>query len=103
MTRRKDPTTTTEYRLHESEADFQSWVVAYARSRSWLVAHLRDSRGQDADGLCDLIMARAGVVHLIELKSETGKTTPRQDVWLAASENHLFRPSQRAEVEALLQ
>lgn len=103
MRRRKDPTTTTEYRLHESEADFQSWVVAYARTRSWLVAHLRDSRGQDTDGLPDLILARDGMVILAELKSETGHLRPAQVSWLLASGGNLWRPSDRAKIERMLE
>jgi hypothetical protein len=98
----KQPTTTAEYRTLESEAAFQTWVIAYARQQGWLVAHLRDSRGQDATGLPDLVLARRGLVVLAELKTETGKTTPTQDAWLAASGNHLWRPSMRDKIAAML-
>ena len=97
---KKQPTTTAEYM--ESEAAFQTWVVDYARLRGWLTAHVRDSRGQDATGMPDLVLARAGVVLLIELKAEGGKTTKAQAVWLAASGNHLYRPSDRLELMGLL-
>lgn len=100
--RRKEPTTTSQERALESEAEFQSWVISYARARSWLVAHVRDSRKQDAAGLPDLVLCRAGLTILAELKSERGKTTPAQDMWLSASGNHLWRPSDRKKIEAML-
>jgi hypothetical protein len=97
------PTTAREALLYaESEADFQSWVVDYARIRGWLCAHLRDSRRQDAVGLPDLILARNGLVILAELKSMTGAVKDKQKPWLAASGNHLWRPCDRAAVEAVL-
>lgn len=86
----------------ESEADFQSWVVDYARLRGWLVAHARDSRRQDLRGLPDLIMARNGLVILAEIKSMAGKVRKAQEPWLAASGSHLWRPSDRAKIEAML-
>ena len=100
--KRKDPTTTEEFRLLESEAAFQSWVVDYARAHSWLVAHVTDSRRQDTTGLPDLVLARGGLVILAELKSETGKVRPEQEAWLAASGNHLWRPSDRQKITAML-
>ncbi len=99
---KKQPTTTAEYRAAESEADFQSWVVGYARVHGWLTAHVRDSREQNVTGLPDLVLARAGLVILAELKAEGGKTTPAQDVWLAASGNHLWRPSMRDKIASML-
>jgi hypothetical protein len=96
----KQPTTTAEFA--ESEKDFQTWVVDYARLRGWLVAHIYDSRGQDATGLPDLVLARAGVVVLAELKTETGSPSPSQDAWLAASGGHLWRPSMRDKIAAML-
>lgn len=103
MPARRLPVTTEEFRLLESEAAFQSWVVDYARSRSWCVAHVRDSRRQDTDGMPDLVLARGGVVILAELKSATGKTTPKQDAWLQASGNNLWMPGDRAKVERMLE
>ncbi len=95
---KKLPTTTAEYRALEGEASFQKWVVKTARDCGWLTAHVRDSREQNVTGLPDIVMARAGRVILAELKSETGKTTPAQDVWLAASGSHLWRPSMREQI-----
>src|ERR1044071_2787109 len=101
MTRR-DPVTTADYRDLMSETDWQTWVVSTARARGWLVAHLRDSRGQDANGLPDLVLARGGLVILAELKTERGAIRESQRPWLAASGNHVWRPSDRARVEAVL-
>ncbi len=98
----KTPTTTAEYRDLMSEADWQTWVVNTARARGWLVAHLRDSRGQDANGLPDLVLARGGLVILAELKTEAGKVRESQKPWLEASGNHVWRPSDRAKVERIL-
>lgn len=102
--KRREATTAREALLWaETEADFQTWVVDYARRHGWLVAHLRDSRGQDAVGLPDLIMARRGLVILAELKSMAGKVDEKkQGPWLEASGSHLWRPSDRARIEAML-
>ena len=102
MTPRALPTTTAEYRGLMSEAAWQTWIVNTARARGWLVAHLRDSRGQDATGMPDLVLARGGLVILAELKSETGGIRDSQKPWLAASGNHVWRPSMRTKVEAML-
>lgn len=106
MSRRKDPTTIEQYRALESEADFQSWVVGTAKLRGWMVGHLRDARTQDdvtgLKGLPDLVLARGGLVILAELKSENGEIRKSQKPWLEASGNHVWRPSMRAKIEAML-
>lgn len=99
---RRAPTSTAEYRALEPEAAFQTWVIDLARLRGWLCAHVRDSRRQDTDGLPDLVCARNGVVILLELKTARGKTSPKQDAWLAAAGGHLFRPGERDAVSRLL-
>jgi len=98
----KTPTTTAEFRLLESEAAFQSWVIAEAKRHGWLVAHVTDSRRQDTTGLPDMVLARNGLVILAELKTETGGVRDEQKEWLAASGNHLWRPSMRAKISAML-
>ncbi len=100
---KKLPTTTAEYRTLESEAAFQSWVIAEARRNGWLVAHVSDSRKQDTTGLPDLVLARDGLVILAELKSETGKVHGGQVAWLQASGNHLWRPSMREYIAGYLE
>lgn len=87
---------------YETEAEWQSAVVEYARLNGWLVAHVPDSR-QMEPGLPDLILARGGHVLLVELKSEKGKVSterrvtktrvlPSQKDWLEASGAYLWRP-----------
>ncbi len=95
---KKLPTTTAEYRAAESEASFQKWVINTARDNGWLVAHVSDSRKQDTTGLCDLVLARGGLVILAELKSETGGVRGAQVAWLQASGYHLWRPSMREQI-----
>lgn len=45
--------------------------------------HIRDSRGQQATGFPDLVIAnwRAGALHVWELKSERGKLSAEQEAW----------------------
>lgn len=87
-----------------SESDFQRRVMDTATAHRWHVCHVRAARhhGQrwgvpyEGDsGLPDLILARAGLVLLAELKSATGKPTPEQSAWLAAAgvNGRLWRPS----------
>lgn len=76
-----------------SEADFQRLLVELARLRGWKVQHTRpaqNSRGrwstpiQGDPGFPDLVLARDGVVILLELKSEKGRLSAVQREWLEA-------------------
>lgn len=77
-----------------TEKQFQTQVVDLARLYGWRVAHFHDSRRQvkpgvfvgdkDAKGFPDLVLVRGHELLFLELKRETGKTTPEQDEWLAA-------------------
>lgn len=103
--RRKDPTTTAEYRQLEPEAAFQTWVIATARLHRWRVAHVSDSRLQPlAVDLPDLVLARGGVVIVVELKSASGKLTDGQQAWLdaAGANGYAWRPGDRSAAEAVL-
>lgn len=90
-----------------SEAAWQSRVVDYAALRGWLTYHTKDSR-RSAPGFPDLVMVRAGVLLLAELKTETGRPTADQRRWLAALSAvpgvtvRLWRPSHWPDVEAVL-
>lgn len=90
-----------------SEAQFQTWVIGVARWNGWLVQHSRPSREGSGSwstaitgdvGFPDLVLAhpKHGVL-FAELKSETGKTSPGQTIWLEAllegAECYLWRPS----------
>jgi hypothetical protein len=102
-----------------SEADFQTAVMDLARLCGWRVCHVRTVAAKQRGstqfrhltpydghaGLPDLILARDGVVLLVELKSQTGRATPEQRLWLAAAgeHGHLWKPSMWTEIRATLQ
>lgn len=80
-----------------SEAQLQSSIIELARWLGWRVAHFRTvavKRGDrvryetpvqaDGKGFPDLVLAhpKRGVI-FAELKSETGRLEPEQDVWIA--------------------
>jgi hypothetical protein len=64
------------------EAAFQARVVAEAKRCGWEgVYHTYDSRRSE-EGYPDLVMLRAGVQIVAELKVKKNKTTPAQEKWL---------------------
>jgi hypothetical protein len=80
-----------------SEASFQGAVLEYAGLMGWLSYHTRDSRGSNP-GFPDLVLVRDNHLMFIELKTDTGKVSPQQRVWLGAlsaagQEVHVWRPS----------
>lgn len=95
-----------------TEADLLCRVLDYARLREYRVAHIRPARTahgwrtpyEGDAGLPDLILARAGVVLLAELKSATGRPTADQLAWLAAAgeRGQLWRPQDWATVVEVL-
>lgn len=92
-----------------TEAVWQSHVLGYARQLGWpLRYHTRFSMGSKA-GFPDLVFVRPPRLILAELKSDTGKVTPAQEVWLATlarvtrpPEVYLWRPSDRDAVLEIL-
>ena len=97
----------------ESEKDFQSRVVAYARDNGWRVYYVTDSRRASMAGYPDLTMWHDGMKRLVfaELKREHGRTSLEQNVVLGElsglapwinCEVHVWRPSQWAELTATL-
>lgn len=99
-----------------SEADWQRRVVDTAQRLGWRVCHIRNVRvghGRSTrylvpyegdGGLPDLILARRGVVLLVELKAEKGGFKPGQVDWLRAAGPNGFcwRPSDWPTVQAVL-
>lgn len=67
-----------------SEAEFQRQVVQLAALLGYRVFHTYDSRKSTGAGFPDLVLVGRGRVLFAELKRRGGKTTPRQDDWLAA-------------------
>lgn len=86
-----------------TEAQFQTRVIDTAYLYRWLVWHGRPALTQSGRwatpmqgdrGFPDLVLARAGVVILAELKADKGRLGPGQPGWLAALGAHarLWRP-----------
>jgi len=90
-------------------------VIPLARVHGWLAFHDPDSRRSEP-GLPDLVLARRGVVLLIETKTEkgrvstvqrisrTGRIMPSQEDWIRESGAKLWRPSDwsSGEIERIL-
>lgn len=93
-----------------TEAEFQSQILDVLRLHGWSCAHFRAAQMQsgrwatpvqaDGAGFPDILALhpRAGDALAIELKSERGRTSPRQLQWLAWFEaaqidSVLWRPS----------
>lgn len=66
-----------------SEDDFQARVIREAKDAGWLYFHVFDARRSVA-GFPDLVMVRAGVLLVAELKVKRNKPTAAQGRWLAA-------------------
>jgi hypothetical protein len=78
-----------------SEKEFSGWVVDLARLLQWRVARWPTwhSTGTDS-GVPDLLLARDGVVLLVELKREAGKLSLPQQDWAQHALVYVWRPSQ---------
>ena len=64
------------------EADFQAAVIELAELQGWRVFHPHDSR-KSQPGFPDLTMVRDGRLIFAELKTNTGKITADQAIWLS--------------------
>lgn len=86
-----------------SEEDLQTRILQAATLYGWRAAHFRPARTAKGwrtpmsgdPGFPDLVLARAGVLIVPELKSRRGRTSPDQDLWLEALGDHarLWRPA----------
>jgi hypothetical protein len=96
-----------------SERDFQTAVVDLARLKGWRVAHFRPAQTSkgwrtpveaDGKGFPDLVLARAGRVILLELKSARGRVSPEQGEWLKAlgGSAYVIRPADWNELQVIL-
>lgn len=82
-----------------TEAQWQQRVMDAAQFHGWLVCHLRAVKVDDRwltpysgdSGLPDLILAKAGVIMLRELKTVSGRVAPEQKRWLVAG-GRIWRP-----------
>jgi hypothetical protein len=84
-----------------SEDDLLHNVIDLAHVHHWLVNHQHPAKVgtrtmtaiQGDRGLPDLVLAKAGVTLLAELKTEDEQPTDAQERWLLASGGYLWRPS----------
>ena len=89
--------------LRMSESQLQGAVIRLATMRGWRCYHPRavqDMKGrwqtplQGSPGFPDLTLARDGVVLFRELKSDTGRLSADQIVWLdALPDAEVWRPA----------
>lgn len=92
-----------------SEKEFLQQIMTLCKLTGTLVYHTHDSRHSQS-GFPDLVMIKEGRLTFAELKSESGKLTVEQAVWLEELKRvteppvvRLWRPSDWLEIERLLQ
>ena len=95
------------YKAEVTEAQFQQAVVDLARGLGWLVMHLPiittpRKKLYDNLGFPDLVLARAGVVHIWEMKAEGNFPEDEQKDWLLATGGRVLWPSDWDAIAALL-
>jgi hypothetical protein len=85
-----------------TEADLQRAIIRVAHLHGWLVHHDRPTTGRDGRtrtsiegdaGFPDLVLARDGVVLIVECKSAHGRYEPGQRDWLDATGGMTIRPA----------
>lgn len=65
-----------------SEREFSALIVDVARLGGWHRYHTFDSR-RSSHGFPDWVFTRDGRLIFAELKSEKGKLSPNQEIWIA--------------------
>ena len=101
-----------------SESDFQGWVIDVAHLYGWRVMHSRPARRADGSwrtaiagdvGFPDCVFAHPirGLFLVAELKSQKGRVTLEQGVWLEALQvagvrAEVWRPASRDYILKLL-
>ena len=86
-------------KLKEPEDGFRAAITELAELEGWRVYHVKNVKGQlrneTAVGFPDLVMARADIAIFAELKTETGRISKEQALWLAAlpRSTYIWRPS----------
>jgi hypothetical protein len=93
---------------HVTEAAWQAQVEAWAKRAGWLGYHVRDSRGS-ARGFPDCVFVRPQTSEIVfaELKTERGRVSPSQQVWIEAlracnQRVFVFRPADEDLVKRVL-
>lgn len=98
-----------EYRSRMSEGQLTETVIQLAKFHGWQVTHFRPAWTEQGwrtplsghKGFPDLVLARNGVVLIVELKTERGRVTQEQNRWATAigAEYRLWRPSNLEEIK----
>lgn len=82
----------------QSERHLQARILEAARALKWKAYHTYDSR-KSAPGFPDLVLVRPPRLIYAELKSEKGKLTAEQELWLGTLglvpgvETYCWRPA----------
>ena len=89
----------------QTEREFQTGVVQYARLNGWRAYHTHNSRRSEP-GFPDLVLVRDRIIYA-ELKTTRGKPSKDQTAWLqaladAGAETYLWRPDSWPEIVATL-
>ena len=90
-----------------TENEFQDKILDYAKLRGWLAYHTYDSR-KSAPGYPDLTLVRNDRIIFAELKTERGRVTPEQSIWIDALNRTpatalIWRPSNWEEIARILE
>ena len=74
-----------------SEEDFQNTILELGKLYGWLCYHTHDSR-RSREGFPDLVLGRNGVPLFAELKTDKGRVSNDQILWLLATDGVIWRP-----------
>ena len=94
-----------------TEREFLRTIVEYAKLRGWLCYHVIDRKDyarRTSRGFPDLVLVRNGTLIFAEVKSEKGKISHEQRVWLDELENipglkvYVWRPHDWPQIEESL-
>ena len=98
-------------RHRASEKQFQNAVIQYAKLMGWMVHHHHDSRRSEP-GWPDLVLLKPGTpgvrarLIVAELKTENGKLTAAQRLWLnglsECIQTYVWRPADWGQIEHVL-
>jgi len=89
-----------------TEKEFMGQIKLLAQYTNWIVYHTFDSRRSDK-GFPDLVLLRPPELIVAELKTDRGKVTREQAVWIdsfsaCGIESYVWRPAQFGQVLARL-
>lgn len=89
-----------------TEREFLQQIRTLARTMNWLCYHTHDSRRSEP-GFPDLVLTKGARLIFAELKTDIGKTTNEQIVWMASleatgAEVYIWRPREFDRVVSIL-